>query len=54
MEVAQKDDMKFSSNLLNVYQLANYQEKAIKLQEIIQTIKTYKFEPIDWFVYHKK
>ncbi len=32
MEVAQKDDIKFSTNLLNVYQLANCQEKAIKLQ----------------------
>ncbi|NEP27249.1 hypothetical protein [Moorena sp. SIO3I6] len=32
MEVAQKDDLKFSTNLLNVYQLANCQEEAIKLQ----------------------
>ncbi|NEO48283.1 MAG: hypothetical protein F6K55_30885 [Moorea sp. SIO4A3] len=39
MEVAQKDDIKFLTNLLNVYQLANCKEEAIKLKEIIQTIK---------------
>lgn len=46
-------DIQFLQELANFYRSSNADELAKTIEQLIQELKTRKFEPIDWFVYQK-